>query len=44
MAVTSVGSIAMKITSVEEGVVVGDAALFSWAEACYIRVIFLKEQ
>ena len=47
MAVTYVGSIAMKIMSVEDGlvvVVVGAAALFSWAETCYIRVIFLKEQ
>ena len=46
MAFTSVGSIAMKIISVEDGVVVGGgaAALFSWAETCYIRVIFLKEQ
>ena len=47
MAFTSVGSIAMKIISVEDGVVVGGggaATLFSWAETCYIRVIFLKEQ
>ena len=44
MAFTSVGSIAMKIISVEDGVVVGGAALLSWSETCYIRVIFLKEQ
>ena len=45
MAFTSVGSIAMKIISVEDGGGGGGAAaLFSWAETCYIRVIFLKEQ
>ena len=43
MAFTSVGSIAMKIISVEDGVG-GAAALFSWAETCYVRVIFLKKQ
>ena len=34
MAFTSVGSIAMKIISIEDGVGRGAAALFSWAETC----------
>ena len=44
MTFTSVGSIAMKIISVGDGVVGGAAALFSWTEICYIRVFFQIKQ
>ena len=43
MTFTSVGSIAMKIISVGDGVVGGQQPS-SWAEICYIRVIFQIEQ
>ena len=41
MVITSVGSIAMKIISVEDGG--GGCSPFYLAETCYILVIFLKE-